>query len=438
VTVNSFVAMLQRRRLVLIITFSVGLIALPYILMKVKPTYIATSHVLMVGKDSSMIPSSDMAMLTTSQPVLERIARRFHLGSDTSSILSRIDAKASLKSNVMPISFRDHDRRQALLITNALADETVAYYKELSGGQYDQMISYLTTAAEKEKNRIRTIDQTLQRAAQTDTYVGSDTALETITTRIAELQTQRATAYATLVSDEAIAAAQSAQPREIAGIVKNEVLTNDPYVQALRAGQARDAARLEFERAQFTEGYPGLPGMSDQVQREKSVLSSAEKLAVSGSPSSSASYAATVLARRNAMAVAAGDRARLSAIDTQIAREESYLRDLPGTGSAVNLLRAERDGAKTSYAATLARLTETQANQAAAASLGSLVVVDRAIDASPRMQRLVMDIIVAFILLALAAAVAYGIDVLDPALRSPEAIEKLYGIPIIGNLGSRR
>ncbi len=237
------------------------------------------------------------------------------------------------------------------------------------------------------------------------------------------------------MSDEAIAAAQSAQPREIAGIVRNEVLVNDPYVQQLRAGQARDAARLEFERAQFTDNFPGMPGMFDQVQREKSALFAAEKLAVSGAPSSSASYAATVLARRSALAVAAGDRARVSAIDAQIAREEGYLRDLPGTGSTVNLLRAERDGAKTSYAATLARLTDTRANQAAAASLGSLVVVDRASDASPRIPRLAMDIIVAFILLALTTAVAYAVDVLDPALRSPEAIEKLYGIPIIGNLG---
>ena len=34
--------------------------------------------------------------------------------------------------------------------------------------------------------------------------------------------------------------------------------------------------------------------------------------------------------------------------------------------------------------------------------------------------------------------VSVDIDVLDPALRSPDAIERLYGLPIVGNLGSRR
>jgi uncharacterized protein involved in exopolysaccharide biosynthesis len=355
-----------------------------------------------------------------------------------SAILSRVDAKASPKSNVMPISFRDKDPRRSLLVTNALADETVTYYKQLSGGQYDQMLAYLNAEAAREKEKIRSIDETLQRAAQRDTYVGSDSALESLTARIGDLQTQRATAYATMVSDQAIAAAQAAQTNEISGIVKNEVLVNNPYVQALRTGQARDAAQLQFQRAQFTDRFPGMPGMLEQVQRETAALTTAEKLATSGSPSSSSSYAATVLAKRNAFAVAAGDQAKVKAIDAEIAAEEAHLRDLPGTGATVNLLRAEREGAKASYASTLARLIDTKANQAAAASLGSLVVIDRAVDSSPRIPRLAMDLIVAFILFALTISVAYVVDVLDPSLRSPEAIEKLYGIPIIGNIGSPR
>ena len=73
-----------------------------------------------------------------------------------------------------------------------------------------------------------------------------------------------------------IAAAQSAQPAEISGIVKQEVLVGNPYVAALRAGQARDAANLDFQRSQFTDRYPGLPSLQDQVERESSVLAAAE------------------------------------------------------------------------------------------------------------------------------------------------------------------
>jgi uncharacterized protein involved in exopolysaccharide biosynthesis len=439
-TTNSFVALLQRRRVVLIVTFAIALVALPFLLVKLKPTYIATSHVLMLGNNpgQAIMPNTDMSMLATSQTVVERIAKRFSLNSDLSSIRARIDAKVSAHSNVMPVSFRDKNPKTALEVTNALAEETVSYYKELSTGQFDPMVSYLTSAAKREQDRIRSIDLSLQRAAQRDTYVGSDSALETITARIAELQTQRAAAYAALVSDEAIAAAQSAQPQEIAGIVKQEVLSGNPYVQALRTGQARDAAQLDFERAQFTERYPGLPGLQEQVAHEFTVLSAAERKAITGSPSSSTSYATTILAKRNALAIAAGDRAKVKAIDAEIAAEENHLRDLPGTGSTVSVLRVEREGAKAAYAATVARLTDTRANQAAASSVGSLVVLDLAANAGPRMPRLIMDVIVASILLVLTLGAAYLFDVLDPALRSPEAIEKLYGIPIVGNLGSRR
>jgi succinoglycan biosynthesis transport protein ExoP len=427
----------QRRRVVIIATFVIALVALPFILAKVRPTYVATSHVLMVGKDS-MIPNADMSSLTMSETVIERIRKRFSLSATTGNIASRIDAKASQHSNVMPISFRDKDPKVSLAVTNALADETVRYYKELSGGQYDQMISYLTNTAQRDKEKVRSLDVALQQAAQRDTDVGSDTALETLTARIGELQMQRAVAYATMVSDQAIANAQSAQPAEIAGIVRQEVLAGNPYVQALRTGEARTAAQLDFQKAQYTDRFPGLPGLEDAVSREAAVLSAAEKVAVAGSPSSSSSYAATILAKRNAMAVAAGDQAKVKAIDDQIAVEQQHLRDLPGTGATVNLLRAEREGAKVAYAATIAKLSDTQANQAAAASLGAIVVEDRAVESAPRIARLAMDILVAFILLALTIGVAYLVDTIDPSLRSPEAIEKLYGLPIVGNLGSRR
>lgn len=435
-TSSSLLAMFARRRVVLIVTFALALVVLPFALIFLKPTYIATAHVVMVGKES-MIPSGDMATLTTSPTVLSRVAKRFSLGSDMSSLMSRIDAKVAVRSNVMPISYRDKNQSLSLNVTNALADETVAYYKELSRGQYDQMIAYLRGSAERDRREIRTTDLALQRAAQHDIFVGSDTALETITARINELQTQRSTAYATMVSDEAIANAQSAQPREIAGIVKQEVLVGNPYVQALRTGQARDAATLQFQRSQFTDRFPGLPSLQEQVERESAVLTSAEKAAVAGAPSSSASYATTILAKRNAMAIAAGDRARVAAIDHDIAVQEGHLHNLPGTGSTVNLLRAQRDGAKASYSATIARLAETEANQAAAASLGSVTLLDHAVDAGPRISRLAMDCIVAFLLLALTITVGFVFDILDPSLRSPEAIEKLYGIPVIGNLGSR-
>ncbi|MGD0475932.1 MAG: hypothetical protein ABSB70_22305 [Candidatus Velthaea sp.] len=434
---NSAAAMFERRRLVLIVTFVVALVILPFALMVVKPTYIATSHVVMVGKDS-MIPSGDMGMLTTSPTVLGRVARRFNLPDDLGAMMSRVDAKVSIRSSVMAISYRDKSQKRALDVTNALADETVAYYKDLSGGQYDAMIAFLRGDANRYQDKIRIVDLALQKAAQQDTFVGSDTSLETLTARINDLQTQRAVAYAALVSDEAIAAAQSAQPAEIAGIVKQEVLVNDPYVAALRAGQARDAAQLQFRRAQYTDRFPAIPGMQDQVDRESSVLTAAEKAAVAANPASSAAYANTVLAKRNAEAVAAGDRAKVAAIDGEIAAAQSSLRDLPGTGSTVNVLRAQRDAAKASYAATIARLTETQGNQAAADTLGSVALLDHAVAAAPRIPRLAMDVIVAFLLIALTVTVGFVFDILDPGLRSPEAIEKLYGIPVISNLGSRK
>lgn len=432
---NSFVSMLQRRRHVLLATLLVLVAVSPFLLRSLRPTYVAVAHVMMVGKES-MIPSTDMGTLTLSATVVGNVAKRFSLGG-VNELRSRIDAKPGLHSNVMPISYRDKDPKLARDVTNALADETAGYYKELSGGQYDLMIGFLESALKGDSDEMRSIDAKLQAAAQRDTFVGSDKALENITARITELNSQRGAAYATLVSDEAIARAQSYQYNEIAGIVKQEVLATNPYVQALRAGQSKDAAQLEFQRSQFTDLYPGLPSLRDQVQRETSAVSSAEHSAMAGPPSSSPSYAATVLAKRNALAVAAGDRARVAAIDGQIAEERKHLLDLPLTGAAVNLLRSQREAAQAAYSATVLKLDDTRASQAAASSLGAVVVIDHAVDASARIPRFALDVIVAFLLIALTISIGFGVDILDPGLRSPQAVEKLYGIPVVGNLGSK-
>jgi capsular polysaccharide biosynthesis protein len=108
---NWIIAMAQRRRTVLIATFAVALIALPFILTFLKPTYVAVAHVMMVGKDS-MIPSSDMGTLTVSQSVIDRINERFSLGGPD-LLRSRIDAKPGLRSNVMPIRYRDKNPKRA-------------------------------------------------------------------------------------------------------------------------------------------------------------------------------------------------------------------------------------------------------------------------------------------------------------------------------------
>jgi len=105
-----------------------ALVALPFLLMNLKPTYIATSHVLMIGNGNqgSMMPSGDLADLALSETVIERVAKRFSLGPDLSVVYGRVDAKVPHASNVMPLSYRDKDPKTALEVTNALARAELA------------------------------------------------------------------------------------------------------------------------------------------------------------------------------------------------------------------------------------------------------------------------------------------------------------------------
>ena len=94
---------------------------------------------------------------------------------------------------------------------------------------------------------------------------------------------------------------------------------------------------------------------------------------------------------------------------------------------------------ETEYAALATRRANALANRAEASSLGSVVVLDRAIKADTQLAGgRTRAAVVAFILvLALAVGTAFLVESLDPRIRRPEEIEELYGIPVVATFGSK-
>ena len=90
-----------------------------------------------------------------------------------------------------------------------------------------------------------------------------------------------------------------------------------------------------------------------------------------------------------------------------------------------------------SYGALSTQLSPALANQAEASSLGSLGIVDPATDASALFETLVSRIVVGVIaVFAMAFILAVIVEVIDPRLRTPNDIERLYGQPVIASVGS--
>jgi capsular polysaccharide biosynthesis protein len=91
------------------------------------------------------------------------------------------------------------------------------------------------------------------------------------------------------------------------------------------------------------------------------------------------------------------------------------------------------------YNVLATRRATALANRAEASSLGSVVVLDRAIRADTQLAggRTRAAIVALVLTLALAFGAAFFVDALDPRIRRAEEIEELYGIPVVANVGVR-
>jgi len=112
---------------------------------------------------------------------------------------------------------------------------------------------------------------------------------------------------------------------------------------------------------------------------------------------------------------------------------------VPTVGASYAQLSAQRAAVDTEYTALAGRRANALADRAEASSLGSIVVLDRAIKADTQLAsgRTRVAVVALTLIIALALGTAFLVESLDPRIRRAEDIEELYGIPVVGTFGSK-
>jgi uncharacterized protein involved in exopolysaccharide biosynthesis len=220
---------------------------------------------------------------------------------------------------------------------------------------------------------------------------------------------------------------------------RHEILLSDPAYLNVRNIAAKDQAQLASDRAGYTGSFPGLPGAEAKVASETAAADSAAAQALANPNAYSPSAAGTAAQHEHQLALIAGDEARVAQLDAVIAGQQSDLNDVPTTGTTYDQLRAQRDAVQTGYTELATRRATALANRAEASSLGSVVVLDRAIKADTQLAsgRTRAASVALILILALAIGAAFLVESLDPRIRRAEEIEELYGIPVVAHFGSK-
>jgi capsular polysaccharide biosynthesis protein len=441
---KNFLRVIEQRRIVILGIIVVALLFTPLFMKIARPSYEATSEVSYVGSGAAsagnsltnaILPVSDLPDLVMSTAVIERAREAAHVDDSVDTIRSAMSVKGSPHSNVVPIVVRMKNSNDALKLANDLADATVARYGMLVSGQYDRLLTQIRSQLASEQAQIHDIDAKLQQTVQGDSAVGAADSLDTISKNLTDLESQRAAAYATYVGDKAASSAQSTgSDPQLKSAIREQILTADPTYQSMQASEAKDAAALASAKGGYTDAFPGLAGMEVRVKVEQSAARQAAAEAVAAHPGNSAAFSQLALNRHASEALAAGDKARVDAIDENIRAAKAALQDLPRYGVQADIYRAKRDSATSAFQALELRYQQTEVDRTQATALGAAFVLDHADAAYPRIPAIVLATLIALFILGLAIGGAYAAEALDPRIRTAVDVEDLYGAPRIGSI----
>jgi len=440
---TSALEVIRSRWLVVLVSLVVGLVGVFFVFRSMPRAYEASSRVLIVnendGRDPS-VSSIDLPSVATSTAVLSRVLQDVKMPISLIDLKQGVKARVSTRSSIMEISYRAPSPSLAVAVPNSVADELTRYYGSISTRRAEEDVRKLDIALDEARQRLLSANGELATLTARNPFLGTDNALDGLTGRIDDLQTQRAMVNASLVGDSAAQAAASPSSPAIARIAVHEMMQNDQFYSDLNAGIAKDATTLEVEQARFTDRFPGLRSLQHQVAAEEA-LAQAKRASLFSSPDAySPTQAQSAVDASKEGAVVAGDRARAAELDQLLAEAHSRLTDLPQATAKFTWLKLQRDAAEADYLALSSRRTLAVASRAEALSLGSVVVVDRAVLANAVLVGLGgvrLAVLTSFVVMLLALCMAFLAEMFDPKLRRAEQIESLYGSPVITTLGKK-
>jgi len=431
---DRFMELMRRRWFVVLLVCVIGVALMP-IAARLIPAYKGTAELLIVSealKDTTL-GDPDLPSILTSTEVLGRVIDRLKLDTDPVALSKKVKTQLPARSSILEVTYKDTDSMRAAAVTNAIADEAVTYFHEIATRGYTDVISALNKRIAQSKALIAEADKRLQHASADNGFASSDKALDDLTSQIDDLQVQRGQVNASLAADQATASALQKQLHDISPIVRGEILQKDIVYQQVQTEVGKDTADLVSQRASFRDSFPGLSALAQRVDREREQASSTAAAAIQNGAGESPSYTQTVLDSERANGIVASDEERLHATDAQLADMQDHLRKVAGAGAVVGTLRAERDAALQQYIALTQRLSAAQGDAAQAASLGTLVVVSRAIPGTSNLWMYLSAM--GLLILALAVGAAYAFDALDRRLWGDREIERVYGRPVLVKVG---
>lgn len=370
-----------------------------------------------------------------SYPMAERVARRLELASDPAfrfavhwdtakdgemtvasaagHLPGMVDASYRKMTRLIDITVRSTDPQLSVELANAYADEYLRMMLEQTTAATKSASQFLVEEAERLGSKMRVAEEAMQsfrereRAASLDTMLAEAQAI--INQSTADIQ--QVEGFIRQINTDL--AAVSSYGGDTAQILLLPSVANDQRVAAFNTQIAALERDLEESGRRYREGHPMIAAVKarlDVLRGDQSALAF--------------EVVSQLEARRNQA------EAQLTGLKEKRAAAEKRLLEITGKSVEYNTLSRNLDADRALYQSVLARLKEVDVTSGLTNQ--SITVQERALGASPEPSKAVKYILLGvFGGLAVGVGIAFGLNKLDPSLRTVDQVEQRTGVGVM-------
>jgi chain length determinant protein EpsF len=327
-----------------------------------------------------------------------------------------VSVNPSRDSNIINISFRGTDPAFVAAVANAFAQAYIEASVELKVEPAKQYADWFAEQAKVLRENVERAQARVSEFQQKVGIVATEESMDFELTKLNELSARLTTAQAETRD------ALSKQRSGGAGIDTLPEVMQNTLVGTLRGNVASLEIRLKEVAVNLGVKHPQYQRMESELAEMKRKLAAEESRVAS-------SYSTT----------SAIGRAKEAELRAAIEAQKKKLLDMKNQRDEIAVLLRDVDTAKRAYEAVTNRFNQTtlesQANRTNVSVLNPAVEPTQPSFPKPLEQMLLMALALGAVL---ACAAAYGVELLDRRIRSPDDLAEMLQLPVLGVIESAR
>ncbi|HEX6972614.1 MAG TPA: GNVR domain-containing protein [Limnochordia bacterium] len=353
-----------------------------------------------------------------------------------SAFRERIHVRPVQGTDTIVVSVEDTDPARARDIANAL----VAAYIERS---LDAKRTAARSAREFVEGQLRVVadeltqaEEALRRYKESEAIVAPSAQAQAVIDHIAALESGRAEAVVALEeTEQQLAEIRTALASEEPTLITATTITDNPLVEGYRRRLAELEMQLAAGLESYTERHPEIVRLRAQIAEvNRELAQTAEKIVSAETVSQNPVYQGLVQQALALQVQQVATRARIDALSEQLEEAEALFSGLPEKELTLARLAREAEVSEQIYLMLREKNEEFRIQEAQ--ETASVRVIDPAIaPTEPIKPRPKLNMAIAgFLGLFVGCGLAFLLEFLDTTLRTPQEVEQVLELPVLGQI----